>query len=387
MLKALLSPATQSLRALGMIQGHRGRVRAPPRRAGYRFNYETPKTMNSEWKAFLLSNSAEIEDTGGVRFPDAPITADCALCDLSHLGLIAVSGTDAQEFLQGQLTNDLRELSDTHSQLSSHCSPKGRMLASFRVFRVDGIFFLQLPRTKLDASFKRLQMFVLRSEVKLTDASDDFATVGISGDCATGLLGHLFQGLPERDHDMIRQGNLVLIRVPGAIPRFQIVGPAAAMEPVWTALSIEATPVNRNHWTLLDIRAGVPNVYPETSDAFVPQMVNMQLIDGVSFTKGCYTGQEVVARMQYLGKLKRRMYLGEVTADSPPTPGDELHSPESSSEQAAGRIVDVCALGDGRYELLAVVEIAAAERGDVCLGKSGPPLKLDEPPYGFPAES
>jgi folate-binding protein YgfZ len=371
-----------------MIQAQRGqvRVRAPPGRASSSFNHEAPKTMNSEWKAFLQSKSAEIEDTGGVRFPDAPLTADCALCDLSQLGLIAVSGTDAQDFLQGQLTNDLRELSDTHSQLSSHCSSKGRILASFRVFRVDGVFFLQLPRTKLDASLKRLQMFVLRSQVKLTNASDDFAAAGLSGDCAAGLLEGLFNTVPEQDNGMVRNGDLVLIRIPGTVPRFQIVGPPATMEPIWDALSTEAIQANRNHWSLLDIRAGIPSVYPKTSDAFVPQMVNMQLIDGVSFTKGCYTGQEVVARMQYLGKLKRRMYRGKVETDSVPAPGDELHSPASSSEQSAGRIVDVCALGDGRYELLAVVEIAAAERGDIRLGADGPPLKLEEPPYGFPTE-
>jgi hypothetical protein len=126
-------------------------------------------------------------------------------------------------------------------------------------------------------------------------------------------------------------------------------------------------------------------VYPATTDAFVPQMANMQLIDGVSFTKGCYTGQEVVARMQYLGKLKRRMYLAETACTTPPNPGDELQSPTSTSEQAAGRVVDARPVGDGRCELLAVVEIAAADEGNVRLGPDGPLLTLREPPYGFPA--
>jgi hypothetical protein len=149
----------------------------------------------------------------------------------------------------------------------------------------------------------------------------------------------------------------------------------------------EATPVGPEYWALLDIRAGIPSVHAETSDAFVPQMANMQLIDGVSFTKGCYTGQEVVARMQYLGKLKRRMYLAEVTAPEPPLPGDGLYSPSSRSEQSAGRVVDACAVGGDRYELLVVVEVGAAEGGEVSLGEGGPTLALREPPYGFEARS
>jgi folate-binding Fe-S cluster repair protein YgfZ len=116
-------------------------------------------------------------------------------------------------------------------------------------------------------------------------------------------------------------------------------------------------------------------------------MVNLQLIDGVSFTKGCYSGQEVVARMQYLAKPKRRMYLADVESPIPPRPGDALESATGSSEQAAGRVVDACPIGDGRYALLAVVEIEAAEgHGEVRLGASGARLRLQPPPYGFPTE-
>jgi hypothetical protein len=343
--------------------------------------------MNRQWKAFLQSRSAQLGGEEGAAFPDAPANPDCALCDLSQLGLIAVSGKDATAFLQGQLTNDVRELSDGHSQLSSFCSPKGRMLASFRVLKVDGAYYLQLPRTQLEASLKRLRMFVLRAEVALTDASDDFASIGLSGECAPRLLAPRFASLPHRENDVTRQGELVLLRCSGSPPRFEAIGPPDAVAPLWDALAEEAQPVSSAYWSLLDIRAGIPTVYPETSDAFVPQMANMQLIDGVSFTKGCYTGQEVVARMQYLGKLKRRMYLAEVAADVPPRPGDELYSPASSSGQASGRVVDAYPVGEGRYELLAVAEIAAAQSGDLRLGGGGPGLTLRDPPYGFAKET
>jgi len=343
--------------------------------------------MNSQWKAFLAGRSAEIDDGDAVRFPGAPIEADCALTDLSRLGVIGVTGADTASFLQGQLTNDVRELSATHTQLSGHCSPKGRMLASFRVIQVDDRLYLQLPRTQVETVLQRLRMFVLRAKVELSDASDDLIAIGLSGNCAEPLLATRFAALPERANDLSRQGDLLAIRMPGPTPRFQVLGPEPAMETLWDSLSAKAAIVNPDHWGLMDIRAGIPTLYPETSDAFLPQMANMQLIDGVSFTKGCYTGQEVVARMQYLGKLKRRMYLAEVAADRPPSPGDELQSRASSSQQATGRVVDACAVGEGRYELLAVVEIAAAEANDVRLGIDGPLLRLKEPPYGFPAES
>jgi folate-binding protein YgfZ len=343
--------------------------------------------MNSEWKAFLEARSAVIDERGELRFPDAPAAADCALCALPQLGLIAVSGPDAEGFLQGQLTNDVRELSDTHTQLSSHCSPKGRMLAAFRVLRIDDTFYLQLPRTELDGMLKRLRMFVLRSRVSVADADEELVAIGLAGDCAPRLLADHLAVLPERDNDMSTAGPLTAIRIPGTTPRFEVLGPATELGALWDALAAEADLIDPGYWSLLDIRAGIPSVHAQTADTFVPQMTNMQLIDGVSFTKGCYTGQEVVARMQYLGKLKRRMYLAEVTAEAPPEPGDELHSASSTSEQASGRVVDARPAGDGRYELLAVVEIAAADAGDVHLGPNGPRLTLREPPYRFPAES
>ena len=225
----------------------------------------------------------------------------------------------------------------------------------------------------------------MRAKVVLTDVSDDFVTLGLSGDQAPDFLAALFPALPEQDNDLIRHGEVTLIRLAGPTPRFQMLGPVTAMTPLWDTLAATATPVAAAYWTLLDIRAGIPTIHPETREAFVPQMVNLQLIDGVSFTKGCYTGQEIVARMQYLGKLKRRLYLGEVTTDQAPRPGDEVFSPISDSAQTAGTILEVAALGDGRYEVSLVVEIAAYEDGRVALAESGPLLTLREPPYGLPA--
>ncbi len=339
--------------------------------------------MNTEWQSFLAAQGATT-DAEGVIFP-ATASTEGSVFDLSHLGLIAIQGADADHFLQGQLSNDMRELTERHSHLSSHCNPKGRMLANFRLFRHAGLIYLQLPREHLPPLLKRLGMFKLRSQVDLHDASDELMRIGLAGPKAPEMLTAATETAPQNNNDVLHHGGLSCIRLPGPNPRFEILGLAESLSQVWINLMAQgAMPANRDQWALLDIRAGIPTIFGATAEAFVPQMTNMQLIDGVSFTKGCYTGQEVVARMQYLGKLKRRMYLARVESPVPPRAGDELYAAGSESGQGAGRIVDARTSGNGDYDLLAVLEITAAEAGDVRLGEDGPVLEFLDLPYPFP---
>lgn len=341
--------------------------------------------MTHSWRDFLTARQARIDAAGKVSFPEPAHPGGCRLFDLSHLGLLAVRGADAASFLQGQLTNDIRELSPTHSQISAHCNQKGRLLAILRVIGIEETIYLQTEAERLHELQQRLSRFVLRSQVTLTDANDELIRIGLAGDDAPQLLAAQGLAVLGRENDLALCGPLALIRLPDPVPRFEILGPYPAISELWDALATQATPANRPHWTRLDIQAGLPSIHDQTVEAFVPQMVNLQRLHGLSFHKGCYTGQEVVARMQYLGKLKRRMYLAEVESETPPQPGDELHAPSSTSQQASGRVVDACPLGAGRHALLAVVEIDAAEAGEVRLGADGPVLDLREPPYGFPA--
>ncbi|MCW8945341.1 MAG: folate-binding protein YgfZ [Sedimenticola sp.] len=340
--------------------------------------------MNNQWKSFLESQSALITENGDVRFTyDDPFPA-CALFDLSHLGLIRVSGEDAQSFLQGQFTNDTRDVTENHSQLSAYCSPKGRMLANFRLFMHQSDYILQMPLSTHSKVLKRLPMFVLMTKAQVTDATDELTTMGIAGACAESLLQNHFASIPDQPGAAVQQAEMTLIRLPGTLARFQITGSPDAIIALWKQLAEKATPANSDYWSLLDIRAGIPTIYEETEDAFVPQMTNMQAVDGVSFTKGCYTGQEVVARMKYLGKLKRRMYLASVNTDTPPRPGDELFAPGSASGQGAGRIVDARPSPSGGYELLAVAEIKSFEAGNLHLiDDQGPKLQPGKLPYTF----
>ena len=331
--------------------------------------------MNMQWSDFLRNRNEQSH----------PTHPSCALNDLSHFGLIQLEGEDAMQFLQGQFTNDMREVSEQHSNLSGWCSAKGRMLANFRVMRRGSAYLLQAPLAQVEPMIKRLRMFVLRSKVTIADVSDEWACFGLTGDCAQALLQPHFTTLPETGNEAQVMDETILLRLPGTIPRFELIGPVNKLIDIWQSCETQATPMDSNFWALQEIRAGIPTVYPETREAFVPQMANMQLIDGVSFTKGCYTGQEVVARMQYLGKLKRRMYLAHVRSATQPQPGDELFARGSSSGQGAGKVVDAQAAGDG-YDLLAVIELESLAQG-VHLGENGPALEILELPYEFASET
>lgn len=340
--------------------------------------------MNSDWQAFLASRGGTAEDDGRVSFTGADAEPPCALVDLSHLGLLRLTGEDTRAFLQGQVTNDVRQVSARHSQLSGVCSPKGRMIANFRLFERDGDLYLQLPRERAEVVAKRLRLYILRAKVVLEDVSDELVRIGLVGECAETLL----PVVPDAgDGSVAHAEALTVIRHPGPTPRFELVCPADAAAAFWEHAEREARPAAPGYWELMDIRAGVPTVYADTAEAFVPQMANMQLVDGVSFTKGCYTGQEVVARMQYLGKLKRRMYAARLEGDTVPAPGQELYSPGSASGQGAGRVVDARPSPGGGIDLLVVAEIASAEGPGLRLGsEDGPALELRELPYAFPTE-
>ena len=342
--------------------------------------------MNPDWATHLIRHGADIVTDGRVTPPAAATSADaanCTRCDLSHLGLIGVGGADAERFLQGQLTNDIRGLTTESARLAGWCSPKGRLLALFRVLRAPDGLWLQLPRERLPEVLKRLRMYVLRSKVTLDDLSDGPVPIGLTGFGAAAALTRLGLPVPAPDHGQAAADGVTLVGVPGPVPRYLLLGDSARQQSLWDVLTPHCAWADTDTWTLGDIRAGLPTIYTATADAFVPQMVNLDRLGGLSFTKGCYTGQEVVARMQYLGRLKRRMYVGELESAAAPHPGDPLWSPTSTSEQGAGTIVEAAPAGPGRFAVLAVVETAAAEGTEVRLGDGGGLLRLEAPPYGF----
>ncbi|OOZ42510.1 CAF17-like 4Fe-4S cluster assembly/insertion protein YgfZ, partial [Solemya elarraichensis gill symbiont] len=280
------------------------------------------------------------------------------LHELKHLAILVVEGEDREIFLQGQLTNDVRDVTNGESQLTGICTPKGRMLANMRMFPGDSRYYLALAKELAEAIQKRLGMFILRSQVTISSGDDDYALLGVSGEAA-GLLPEAAQ-LTEADQAVLADDGCTLVLVAGDTPRYMIIGPAAAIEARRDSLQGFAETADDAAWKLDDIRAGLPLVQEQTVEAFVPQMTNMGLVNGISFTKGCYTGQEVVARMQYLGKLKRRMYRVEIDGDCP-APGTDLYASGSQSGQGAGKIVMSAPATDNKCEALIVTEVSSAE--------------------------
>jgi len=301
------------------------------------------------------------------------------ICDLNHLGLISAAGADVAAFLQSQLSSDIRQLDDAHAQLSSYNTPKGRMLASLLLYRSGDATFLQLPRELVDPIRKRLAMFVLRSKVQLADASDDFVRFGIAGAEAEGMLAYVLKTGPSEGLGVTQVDALSIIRLPG--DRFEIVARPDRAGSLWREFERRARPVGAAVWDWLEIQTGIPVITLATQDQFVPQMVNLELVGGVSFQKGCYPGQEIVARTQYLGTIKRRAYLARVACSAVPAAGSELYSADLGG-QPSGMVVNAAPAPGGGFDLLAVIQVASAESQSIHLGSpGGPALELRTLPY------
>lgn len=343
--------------------------------------------MNADWQNFLATQDARIQDGVVQQFGDTAAerlaTRDSTvLSDLSQFGTIMVSGEDAKGFLHNLFSSDVNALTPQHALPSSFNTAKGRTLATFLIWRSETEYFLHLPQSVLTSIQKKLSMFVLRARVRIENASDNVVCLGLSGANAATLLQRHFPALPENPFEVVHHEELRLIRL-GA-DRFQLIATTQRAPDLWKQLSAGARPVGSPCWDWLNIRAGIPVILPQTQEAFVPQMANLDLIGAVNFRKGCYPGQEIVARMQYLGKNKRRMYLAHVEGDIAPNAGDELFSMEMEG-QGCGTVVNVQAAPAGGHDLLAVIQIASHDAFPVHLGNlQGARLQFQPLPYPLP---
>jgi len=298
--------------------------------------------------------------------------------DLPHSGLIRFFGDDAQAFLHSQLSCDVAALAPTQSTYGAYCTPKGRVLASFLLWRSEEGLFMQLPASLRQPIQEQLSRFILRSKVKAEDASGTRVFFGIAGNAATHLVHQLLAAAPKASHAVVHAAGATVLRLP--VDRYEIVVTRDRMAHLAEALRVPEK-AGAEHWEWLAIRAGIPVILPATQEQFVPQMVNLDLIGGVSFEKGCYPGQEIVARMHYRGTLKQRMYLANLASNHHPQPGEKLYSLDFDA-QACGTIVNAARSPEGGYDLLAVIQIASAENSDVHWNSpDGPALKFLPLPY------
>lgn len=305
------------------------------------------------------------------------------IAPLSHLGVLAVEGEDAASFLHNQLTNDVLGLNATTARLAGYCSPKGRLLATLQVWQSGERILLLLPRDILPAIQKRLQMFVLRAKVKLADISDSCSVIGLVNPAA-GLLEQHFSDLPVEAYAMRQSADGVLIRQPDAAGMTRYLWVSSPQLSQTVLASVQPAPASLWRWS--EIQAGIPQITQPTQEQFVPQMLNFEIIGGVNFRKGCYPGQEIVARSQYLGKFKRRMMLATIDAPNAndAAAGAEVFS-DNDAAQPCGMLVNAEKGPDGVIACLVEIKLEAMGQ-PVHLGAADGPLLTFYPlPYPFPA--
>jgi folate-binding protein YgfZ len=310
-----------------------------------------------EWHQFLQETSnAVITDNKVAHYGNAAsevqTTRDhqTVMCDLSHLGLLELDGADAFTFLQGQVTNDIKLLNGNNAHYTAYCNPKGRMLALFLAFSHHGHLHLQMPKELIEAVAKRLRMYVMRSKVTITDMSESIIKIGLNGNDAATLLAPHFLVIPQQAYELSNSEQGALLRLPGDIPRYEIFTSLDNAKAIWNSLKAHAKPVGAANWDWLEIVAGIPEITLKTQEEFVPQMLNLDALNAINYKKGCYTGQEIVARMHYLGKVKRRTQLAHIAGDNIPSVGDDI---VDTNNQAIGKVVRSAPAIEGGYDVLA----------------------------------
>jgi hypothetical protein len=283
-----------------------------------------------------------------------PTDSKTILMDLSYKGLIRASGADVVAFLQGQLSVDIEKLEPSMTRLCSWNTAKGRVVTLIRAFRRGEDIFLALPGGLKAQVLKRLSMYVLRSQVKLTDASSEFGCLGLIGEGAAGLMAEANIPVPMRPDDATSTDALQILRLHGEAPRYVIYGAESALATLkqrWEPITAAGT---EDDWSLRRILTGEPTVHPETSEHFVAQMLDLDKFGGIDFKKGCYIGQEVIARAHYRGGVKRHLVRAECRTSSRLKPGTDIHA--RGHDSPVGEVVDARLDAHGVWQMLIVIQ-------------------------------
>ncbi len=302
--------------------------------------------MNPDWKNFLLAEHAVFENDTDIAFPSPDHEGKQRIYPIAHLGILTIAGSDAAKFLQGQITCNINDITDSKSSLGAMCNPKGRVITTFLLVKNADAFLMVLPKELLTSVKKRLQMYVLRSNVTLTDSSDELCLIGLSdGESQPGDVSNFATSRQENIVVNLQNRHLIIVAVDNA-------------KTFWSEqVKLGFQPEDSVQWNYLDIISGIPWLTVATSEEFIPQMLNLDKLGGISFNKGCYTGQEVVARTHYLGKAKREMFLAECAALTAPEPNSIIIDDSQSIEQNVGKVL--CALSrKNSCKMLVVLQIS-----------------------------
>lgn len=329
----------------------------------------------SDWNTFIEQQTAGL----------APGEFDANLTYLMPIrqGILGITGPDAGKFLQGQVTCDVRELAGAQTLLGAQCNIKGRMLLCFRALQSGSEqILLRVHEGLVAKGMASLGKYIVFSKATLSDLSDAYRHLGIDGPNASAVVKSLLGVEIAQDNHWQAVGDHKVIRI--AADRYECWLAAQEAESLWLQLAERCTIASHHFWTLLNIRAGIGDITPETYETFTPQAINFQLVNGINFRKGCYTGQEIVARLHYRGTLKRHMYRFESTLvnNGLPSPGDLLKNSEGKS---VGEVVLAACKSPTHCELLA--SVSDDERALIYLENNPQKLSLLSLPYAIPSEN
>lgn len=329
--------------------------------------------MNPDWKKFLSTQAAPVDE--------GTVTQEF-ISDLSHLSIIEITGQDATEFLNGQFTSNIKQLAKHHLQFSAWCNPKGQVKTTFLIYRHESGFNVLLPNQLKEIFLKQLQMYIMRADVQLTDNSEELVRIGLTTEHAT-ILDALLEKTPEQQGDITLENDLHCLQTfssdnNATTSRYLLIGSPGRIKGLWESLAEQLTTVGTSSWQLLDIKAGYPWLSTTTAEKFLPQMLNLDLINGLDYQKGCYPGQEIIARLNYRGQLKRSLYLSTCSLDARPEIADQLYA--NDRENSIGIVINAQVFED-KYYLLAVIEKESLENHLSLREPDGPNISLLKLPY------
>jgi len=270
---------------------------------------------------------------------------------IEQRGILSVIGRDACSFLQGYVTSDVDELTTTDWNAGAFCNLQGRMIANFRMLNHSGDLIISMDRSLVEPTHQFLKKYIVFSKADTSDVSDDYCVLGLLGEGCAAAIEEIFGSIPDAETSYQQVDGHFILSIPGASDRFEIWLRKESAEAVIAALSARLIRATEAEWSLSEVQSGWAWLAQETTEQYIPQMLNLQAQEAISFNKGCYLGQEIVARMQYLGQLKRRMHRFSVNSANRPVAGDKINSSDGAS---VGEIV-VTEASDTGFEVLAVI--------------------------------
>lgn len=281
------------------------------------------------------------------RQPAASARLPLTLMTLDDWALATLTGADAEKYLQGQVTADVAQLTEHQHLLAAHCDPKGKMWSNLRLFRRQDGFALIERRSLRDAQLTELKKYAVFSKVTIVP-DDEHVLLGVAGFQARAALKNLFSELPDAEKQVVSEGETSILWFEHPAERFLLVTDAATAERVTDALRGEAQLNNSQQWLALNIEAGLPVIDAVNSAQFIPQATNIQALGGISFKKGCYTGQEMVARAKFRGANKRALWTLAGRASRVPEAGEDLELKMGENWRRTGTVLAAVQLDDGR---------------------------------------